>query len=310
MSETPWADGPYGEDLYEDADGVTVPGTLAVLDDAPVHQVVDMSVPLTMDEARELTEHIRSAVDVVWVLVARAHAGRAWEALGYASFAAYVQEEFNISRSRAYQLLDQAKVVQAIESATPDGTELSISEAAARDLKSILGEVVPEVETRTAGLPADEAAEVVEEIVEDYREKVREQREQREAQAALDAEEAAMDRADRDGFSGGGDWTPPPPPPPIYDEDDDLDPAAIRRNVQACYDLYSSLTALRSMPEIQDIINTIPAERRVQINEQIAEASDWLNDFRKQWFEQPWHSGDGDDPEFGDEFGEDDIDEM
>jgi hypothetical protein len=278
MSETAW-----DNDVYDDGDDFAVdvefvePGTDLTVADEPLTGVVDMTVPLTMEEARDLTEHIRSAVDVVWVLVARAHAGRAWEALGYTSFAAYVGEEFNISRSRAYQLLDQAKVVQAIESATPEGTTLAISEAAARDLKSVLGEVVPDIEHRTEGMGPSEAAEVVEEIVEDYRDKVREKREQ----DALEAEEAAMDRADRDGFSGGGDYTPPPPP--IYDEDDDLDPAVIRRNVQACYDLYSSLNALRSMPEISEIIDTIPVERRVQINESLNPSVDWLISFREQW---------------------------
>lgn len=304
MTDTPWNDGLYdGDDLdtFDSADfaaSETVPGTaVSVL--AEVHHEIDLTVPLTMDEARELTEHIRHAVDVVWVLVARAHAGRAWEALGYTTFAAYVGEEFNISRSRAYQLLDQAKVVQAIEAHVPDGTDVSISEAAARDLKSVLGEIVPEIEARTEGLPADDAGAVVEEIVADFRDKVRDKREQ----DAIEAEEAAMDRADRDGFSGGGEYTPPPPPP-IYDEDDDLDPAVVRRNVQACYDLYSSLAALRSMPDIGAIIDSIPSERRIQVTEQITEATGWLNDFRDQWFSQSWHanSDSGDEGDDYDEF--------
>lgn len=274
--------------------------------------IVDMTVPLNTEEARELTEHIRSAVDVVWMLVARAHAGRAWEALGYPSFAAYVKEEFDISRSRAYQLLDQAKVVQAIESATPEDTNVVISEAAARDLKSVLGEFTEEVSERTAGLPADEAADMVDEIVEDYREKVRERREEE----RIAAEDAAAERAERGDRSDLGEWDgpadyTPPPPPSLYGEDDDLDPAVIRRNVQACYDLYSSLQALKGMPDIEDIIATIPAERRVQINDSLGTAVDWLVEFRTSWYAQPWQgeeAGDDEDYDEGDDFGDEDDD--
>ena len=130
----------------------------------------DLSTPLTTDQAQELTETIRSTSDVLYVLLARAHAGKAWVALGYNSFSDYVGEEFNMSRSRAYQIIDQARVIEAIESAVPDGTDLpTISEAAARDLKSIIGEVVPVIRDRTEGLSPQDAGYVVEEVVEQFR---------------------------------------------------------------------------------------------------------------------------------------------
>jgi hypothetical protein len=293
MSEQPWSD-----DYVVGGEVDSAAPALALVDDTSQVVDFDLTVPLSMDEARELTEHIRSAVDMVYVLIARAHAGRAWEALGYQTFADYVRDEFDISRSRAYQLLNQAKVVEMIEAATPNGTDIHLSEAAARDLKAIIGEVVPEIEDRTRDLPANEAADVVEEIVEDYRGKVRESRERRE-QDALERDEAEMDAADRRGFSSdssrggpesaGGGYAAPPPPP-IYDDEDDIDPALIRRNVQAAYDLYSSLTALKAMPDIQSVIDTIPVERRVQINDSLRPATAWLNTLQDAWFAQPWQT--------------------
>lgn len=306
MVSEPWEETPWDEDdtdVVEDAVVVTEDGALVPQASA----AVEFATPLTLDEARELTDHIRSTADVLYVLIYRAHAGRAWEALGYNTWAAYVQEEFNISRSRAYQILDQAKVIAAIEAATPEGTDLSISEAAARDLKSVIGEVVPVIEQRTAGLDSDEAGQVVEEIVEDFRQQ---QREARDARAAEDADDAA-DRAARAaalaeaGFAP-GDYRPPAP---AYDEEDGIDAALIRRNVQAAYDLYSSLSALKSMPDHESVIGTIPVERRVQINDSLRTALDWLSGFAEKWYAEPWQNSDSDaeESDFDEDFADDDF---
>lgn len=289
MSEQPVAD------EWDDTDMSDHEGGSVVLDVVPDPALpADIAVPLTTDQARELTDTIRSTSEVLYVLLARAHAGKAWEALGYSSFAEYVREEFDMSRSRAYQVLDQSRVVAAIEAAAPDGTDLPvISEAAARDLKSIIGEVVPEIEARTADIPVHEAGQVVEEIVEEYRDKVRERREE----DALEREEQEMDAAERRGFSdssGAGLYTPPPVDFGDEDEDDDFDPALIRRNVQAAYDLYSSLSALKSMPDPESVINTIPVERRVQINDSVRASVEWLQQFETQWLAQPWQDGNAD----------------
>lgn len=280
MTVQPWDDTPWDETAE------VLEGEVVVAESADV--ALALAEPLSMDEARELTETIRSTADVLYVLLHRAHAGRAWEALGYGSFETYVREEFDISRSRAYQILNQAKVIEAIEAAAPEGTDLRITEAQARDLKSVLGEVVPEIESRTRDLPANEAAEVVEEIVEEFREAQREKREERAA-----AEEAeAADRAERNailaeaGYEYSGDYRPAP----VTDDEDPIDLSLIRRNVQAAYDLYSSLSALKSMPDHQSVIDTIPVERRIQINDSLPTALGWLTEFSDLWFAQPWQS--------------------
>lgn len=141
---------------------------------APASSVdLDTAVPLTYEEAVVLTEHIRATADVLYVLVQRAHAGRAWEALGYDSFGSYVTSEFNISRSRAYQLLNQANIIAQIQDAAPEGTQISINEATARDLKSMVDELVPEIEAATDGLRPEDAESVIEEMIARFREEAR-----------------------------------------------------------------------------------------------------------------------------------------
>lgn len=93
---------------------------------------------LTADEAALLTAKIKSYVGVTWVLIAEAHARRAHKALGYPTWADYVEAEFDISRSRSYQLISQARVVLEISEAV--STDVDISEAMARDLHPVLDE--------------------------------------------------------------------------------------------------------------------------------------------------------------------------
>ena len=259
--------------------------------------------PLNADEARTLTDAIKSATEVLWVLIARAHAGKAWNALGYPTWEEYVRAEFDISRSRSYQLLDQGRVIREIEAAVPEGTEVHLSEAAARDLKGVLEEVVPEIRERTSGLEPDEASVVLDEIVEEQRERIREQR-----QAAQTDED---DFDDFDGYEGGsGDYTgdgsrrrndAPAEVPPVYDEADDIDVVAIRRNVNAAHDIYSALSALAGLPDaLDDVVAIIPRERVGQVTSNLASAQANLARFAALWAEREDIADLADDDEYPD----------
>lgn len=103
-------------------------------------------------EARELVTAWHSTVERGWQILLRAHEGRAWAVLGYASWREFAAAELNVSQSRAYQLLDMAKVVREIEAAA-GSTSVELTEAAARDLKPHLAEVVADVEAAVADLP-------------------------------------------------------------------------------------------------------------------------------------------------------------
>lgn len=269
---------------------------------------VNLSHPvLTVDQARELTNHIRSTADTLYVLIARAHAGRAWEALGYNSFEAYVREEFDMSRSRAYQLLNQAKIVEAITAAAPEGTEVHITEAVARDLKSIINEVTGEIEDKTRDLDPDDAGAVIEELIRAERE--RKNAVPDETGFSLD-EELAADQADRDGFSAssfgsgnGGAYDGPRFGDVDEGEVDDLgledmddiltfdeDPQEVRRNYDAVYVLYTVLGMMKDLPPVDGVIAMVPAERRVQVEGSIEAPVKWLNEFYEQWKAQEWRS--------------------
>ena len=120
---------------------------------------------MTRDEARAVTEQIRGALLELWGLLLETYEGAAWSPLGYASWREYATTEFGISKSRAYQLLDLARVERALREAAgcPD---LKISEAEARDLKPCLEEVTGALQAATLlsgtnRLAADAAREVV-----------------------------------------------------------------------------------------------------------------------------------------------------
>jgi hypothetical protein len=83
------------------------------------------------DEARDLTDQIKVAVGATWELVKRAYEGRAWTALGYASWDDYCTREFGASRLRlpreerqevVASLRDSGLSIRAIASATGTGT--------------------------------------------------------------------------------------------------------------------------------------------------------------------------------------------
>lgn len=103
---------------------------------------------ITPDQARALTDRIRDSVEATWSLLLEAHESRAWAALGYSTWAEYVSAEFDMSRSRSYQLLDQGRVVREIQGAV--STKVDIDERAARDIKPHLDDVTDEIQERIA----------------------------------------------------------------------------------------------------------------------------------------------------------------
>lgn len=249
---------------------------------------IDMSEPLTQQQALQLTEHIRDAADVMYVLIARAHAGRVWDALGYPSWEAYVRAEFDMSRSRAYQLLDQAKIIASIEAAAPPGTRIELNEKAARDLKKVLGEVVEEVTDQTTGMTPEEASAAVDNILAQYRN----------ADSIIDAgvgrgpfavddfglevPSTAVGSAGSLGLDAGAGVNAPRPPAPAT-VPKNVDAAARRRIIQACYDLYASVSALSVMPAATELIAAIPPERHSQVSETLNPAITWLEQFAVTW---------------------------
>jgi phage N-6-adenine-methyltransferase len=122
---------------------------------------------MTPDEARQLTNEIKSATERLWSLLLQAYEGRAWQALGYESWRAWATAEFDYSQSHAYRMLDQARVIHALTEATGSVSPIGeISEYEAREIKPRLGEAVEDVrELVDEGMPPRQA---VDRIVEKY----------------------------------------------------------------------------------------------------------------------------------------------
>lgn len=128
---------------------------------------------MSRDAAKELTEQIRSMATATYVLVKRAYDYKAWMALGYDSWGAYVTSEFSISRSRSYQLINQAKVIEAISESAPAGTTVTITEAQARDVERALPKITDRVKKETAGQDPEKAGDTIDGIIDDARKKVK-----------------------------------------------------------------------------------------------------------------------------------------
>ncbi len=127
-----------------------------------IHSDVELAdlpdVELTDAEARTLTEQIKTSARQTSLLLLEAHRRRAWSALGYATWGLYVREEFGISRSRSYELLDHACVLRQIMRAMGMSEVPDISPYAAVQVKPHVNEVIAEIRQRTS--PGQATSEV------------------------------------------------------------------------------------------------------------------------------------------------------
>jgi phage N-6-adenine-methyltransferase len=130
-------------------------------------QASSWPVVLTRDTARLLTEEAKADAAALWGKLLRLYEGKAHVALGYASWAAYWEEEFGQSKSRGYQLLEAARVDRALSESTI--VERPANEAVARELTPLvddpegLAETWAEVIERHEQPTAAQTGEVVDE---------------------------------------------------------------------------------------------------------------------------------------------------
>lgn len=138
------------------------------------------------DEARDLTDRIKSHAESLWSLLLEAHDRQAWRALGYGSWRDYAQTEFGMSQAHAYRLLDQGRVIREIEAASGVSPNGEISEAAARDLKPHLDEIAAQIRGRVDS--GEDPQHAVAEVVQTTRQREVAEREQRSAQVLKDVD--------------------------------------------------------------------------------------------------------------------------
>lgn len=275
---------------------------------------------LSYDEAVSLNETIKATAEVLYVLVNKAYIGKIWLQLGYNSFKDYVTQELNMSRSRAYQLLDLAKVVEKIEEIAPEGTEISIKEVVARDIKNVIDDLIPEMEKGLAELDDNEDPS---DYINAFLKEAQESKHQAERDLAAEAtgefeqggsysEETEGDYADRAGFSdsgfdnGGGasgsangdvytrgiedflgdDFKDSEEIDELFASPDGQD---IHLQLESLYSLYNALESIKQLPDAEQVVQWIPVEKRGQIATSFQEVVEWVNNFKDSFMGQEWY---------------------
>lgn len=297
-----WDDGP--EEVGSDLDHFSAPvvanpddevATLVQLDASGAEIVTEInfsSPALDADSAREITERIKTTTNVLYMLVKRAHAGKAYTALGYDSFEKYVREEFNFSKVYAYRLINQANFIEAIEAKLPSGTQVHVSEPVSTKLKKVLPELLEEIEERIEGVEdPDDAGAVIEDII-------REKREEQKARNFLnEADDEELAEPPYQGTGGGNGM----PSNQWDDEGDDSDYSNddeeygedfeeevenshdVRRKFDKIYNLYSGLKNISSVGDGDELVSFLPRERWAEFNELFKSVVPWLIEFQEQF---------------------------
>lgn len=128
--------------------------------------------PMDRAEARAMTDRIRTATRRVCVMLYEVHERRAWIPLGYPNWERYVQAEFGISRSRSYELLDQAKVILDLQ-ATAGIDELpDVSAYVAMQIKPRLSQIREELRRQVREARGEDVLGIVTRLVEEHRQLV------------------------------------------------------------------------------------------------------------------------------------------
>jgi hypothetical protein len=158
--------GPYGVVYPEDEEEEALPLR-------PGWREADPAEPMGAPEARELTDRIRRGTQLVCMLLLQAHERRAWLALGYGSWERYVAEEFGLSKSRSYELLDQGHVLRTIQAAVGMSRPPNVSAYAAGEIKPVLAEVIEEIQLRAgADDPHERVVGIVADVVRTKRKQI------------------------------------------------------------------------------------------------------------------------------------------
>jgi hypothetical protein len=140
--------------------------------------------------AKDLTARIRDRLGEFPLLLLEAHEQRAWVPLRHRSWEQYVRLEFSLSRSRSYELLDQARVIRALRLAAPSQRIPPISALAANQIKPLLGEVVDELRRQVGGERPETVGGHIDGVVRDVVARAR-------ARAAISKASASISRPTR-----------------------------------------------------------------------------------------------------------------
>lgn len=125
--------------------------------------------------AEKLTKQIKAAAEDLWALLLQAWESKAHVSLGYKTWGAYIEGEFDFSRVQSYRLINQGQVIKQLREAvnvSPTGYNpeaVTVSEREARSIAPVITEVVEVVrESVSSGVPAVEAVRLAVEAHRSY----------------------------------------------------------------------------------------------------------------------------------------------
>ena len=96
--------------------------------------MTELSKPLMASEARALTDEVKAEAAALWEKLLHLYEGGAHTVLGYSSWGAYYEAEFDGSGNYGYRLLKSAQVMEQL----PNGNSRPATEAVARELVPLL----------------------------------------------------------------------------------------------------------------------------------------------------------------------------
>lgn len=152
--------------------------------------VASNEVLIDKESAQQLTNDIKSTSTALYVLLKRAHDTKAYLAMGYKTWSEYIENEFEFSRTRSYQLINQANVIEVINEAS--GVEVYLTESEARSIKKRLPEITEKLREVK---DEDDIEEKTKKIIEESKEEI-------DNSSNYNEDDELSD--DRKGFSKGG----------------------------------------------------------------------------------------------------------
>lgn len=257
---------------------------------------------LSESKARDITEAIKSIATATFGLLHQAYKHKAHKALGYSSWEKYVKEEFQMSKSRSYQLIAQAETIEAIKEITPEGTEVKLSEAEIRDLKSELPRITEIISQETSDMSPEEADDFINELIDREREQA--QADQKAINEKKAAEKEATDAGYQNALDDVADnmLSEGEEKGKAFDENgvvmepdgansfsDDADSGLFEYDVEGngdsvsaedalnLYNFFNMLAMATSLPEPEYIIELITDDRMGETMNQLPEAASWIN---------------------------------
>lgn len=131
-------------------------------------EMIDNSNELVMSEAeaKNITNSIRTTATAVCLLLKKAHDEKAWKTLGYKSWKEYIEEEFDFSRARSYQLLEQGNIIEAVSKVSD--SKLYLTEKEAKTIKDELPKITEKISEATKNVDeSSEREKIAKEIIDE-----------------------------------------------------------------------------------------------------------------------------------------------